>query len=187
MTGAATDSGTGFRKVGERLIHEGFVIKVAEGSYVDPEGRLMQRDIVHHPGAVAVVPVDGSEVVLVRQYRAAVEAEVLEIPAGKRDVDGETPETTAVREMEEEIGYTCGSLRSMATFYNSAGFSDELTHLFLATDLREVAHRPDGVEEEWMTVERVPTRAVAAMVARSEISDAKTLIGLLLAGQRLGW
>ena len=88
MITPAPSSSAGFRKLGEREIHKGFVISLVEGEYEAPDGSRMLRDVVHHPGAVAVVPVDGNEVVLVRQYRAALDAELLEIPAGKRDVDG---------------------------------------------------------------------------------------------------
>ncbi len=190
MTGAGDRSagtGGGFRKVGERSVHDGYVVRLVEGAYADPAGRLMRRDVVRHPGAVAVVPVDGDEVVLVRQYRAPVEAEVLEIPAGLRDVAGEAPEVTAVREMEEEIGFTCESVTRLGEFHTSVGFTDEFIHLFLATGLRPVPHRPSGAEEEWMTVERAPVGAVAQMIERGEISDGKTIIGLLLAARRLGW
>ena len=183
----AAGGGGGFRKVGERLIYDGHVIRLLEGSYVDPSGRPMRRDVVRHPGAVAVVPVDGDEVVLVRQYRPAVEAEVLEIPAGLRDVAGEAPEVAAVREMEEEIGFTCDSAAPLGAVHNSIGFSDELVHLFLATGLRAVPPRRSGAEEEWMTVERVPVGEVAQTIERGEITDAKTVVGLLLAARRLGW
>jgi hypothetical protein len=86
-----------FTKRGEREVWSGSVISVAQGTFVSPSGVTFERDLVHHPGAVSVVPVDGDEAVLVRQYRAAVDHEVLEIPAGKRDVADEPPEVTARR------------------------------------------------------------------------------------------
>lgn len=176
-----------FRKVGERTIWTGAVISVAEGRFTAPDGDEFQRDLVHHPGAVAVVPVDGDEAVLVRQYRAAVDLEVLEIPAGKRDVAGEDPEVTARRELAEEVGLAAGSLVKLAEFYNSIGFSDELSHVFLATDLAEVAHDRQGVEEQHLTVERIRLDDVPALVAAGELVDAKTVIGLLLAHEhRMG-
>ena len=125
-----------FEKRAEREIWRGAVISVAEGTFVSPSGEEFQRDLVHHPGAVSVVPVDGDEVVLVRQYRAAVDLEVLEIPAGKRDVAGEDPALTARRELVEEVGLEAGTLEELAEFYNSIGFSDEHSHVYLATDLR---------------------------------------------------
>ena len=130
--------------------------------------------------------VDGGEVVLLRQYRTPVEGELLEIPAGTRDVDGEDPAGTARRELAEEAGLACESLEELGAFYNSPGFCDELSHLYLATGLSEVPREPDGAEEEWMTVERVKLADVGAMIDRGEIRDAKTIIGLLLALRRLG-
>ena len=116
----------GFRKLDERVVWEGSLISVAQGRYETPDGEEFERDVVHHPGAVSVVPVvdQGSAVLLVRQYRAAVDAELLEIPAGLRDVEGEAPEATAGRELEEEVGMRAGRLEKLAEFYNSAGFSD---------------------------------------------------------------
>ena len=179
-------SAGGFRKVGEREIHAGRVVRLTESLFATPDGGHMTRDIVHHRGAVAVVAVDGDQVVLLRQYRSPVEAELLEIPAGTRDVAGEDPAGTARRELAEEAGLACESLDELGVFYNSPGFCDELSHLFLATGLSEVPREPDGAEEEWMTVERVALDEVEAMIDRSEIRDAKTIIGLLLALRHLG-
>ena len=128
---------------------------------------------------------DGDEVVLVRQYRAAVDLEILEIPAGKRDVAGEAPEITAHRELAEEVGLTAGRLVKLAEFYNSIGFSDELSHVFLGTDLTPVPDDRQGEEEEHMTVERIRLDDVPALVAAGELVDAKTVIGLLMAREHL--
>jgi ADP-ribose pyrophosphatase len=174
-----------FQKRGEREVWKGRFISAAEGTFVSPTGAEFQREIVHHPGAVSVVPVDGDEVVLVRQYRAAVDQEVLEIPAGKRDVDGEAPEETAARELAEEVGLRAGKLEKLAEFYNSLGFSDELSHVYLGTDLTEVPKDLQGVEEQHMTVERIRLDDVSALIAARELVDAKTVIGLLLARERL--
>lgn len=174
-----------FTKRGEREVWSGAVISVVQGTFVSPSGATFQRDMVHHPGAVAVVPVDGDEVVLVRQYRAAVDLEILEIPAGKRDVAGEAPEITAQRELAEEVGLTAGRLVKLAEFYNSIGFSDELSHVFLGTDLTPVPDDRQGEEEEHMTVERIRLDDVPALVAAGELVDAKTVIGLLMAREHL--
>jgi ADP-ribose pyrophosphatase len=175
-----------FRKRGEREVWRGTVISVAEGTFTAPSGEEFQRDLVHHPGAVSVVPVDGDEVVLVRQYRAAVDQEVLEIPAGKRDVAGEAPEITARRELAEEVGLEAGTLVKLAEFHNSIGFSDELSHVYLGTDLRQVPKDLQGLEEEHMTIERIRLDDVPALIAARELTDAKTVIGLLLAREHLG-
>jgi ADP-ribose pyrophosphatase len=175
-----------FRKVGEDVIYEGAVITMAQGHFEGPDGQRFDRDLVHHPGAVVVVPmVDDETALLVRQYRAAVEADVLEVPAGKRDVADEPPETTAVRELAEEVGRSAGHMELLARFYNSPGFSDELTWLYLARDLSVVAEDRQGIEELSMTVEEVKLADLDGLMAGGEITDAKTIIGLLLAERRL--
>ena len=189
--GAAEDrsgtasSGCGFRKLSEREIHAGRV-RLTESVFATPDGGRMTRDVVHLRGAVAVVAVDGDDVVLLRQYRTPVEGELLEIPAGTRDVGGEDPAGTARRELAEEAGLACESLEELGTFFNSPGFCDEFTHVFLATGLSEVPREPDGAEEEWMTIDRVGLDEAIEMIGRGQIRDAKTIIGLLLAQRRLG-
>ncbi|MCY3618838.1 MAG: NUDIX hydrolase [Acidimicrobiaceae bacterium] len=179
------EPGLDFRKVSEREIHAGRVVRLTESVFTTPDGGTMTRDVVHHRGAVAVVAVEGDEIVLLRQYRTPVESELLEIPAGTRDVDGEDPAGTARRELAEEAGLACDSLEELGTFFNSPGFCDELSHLFLATGLNPVPRQPDGAEEEWMTVERVGLDEAESMIDRGEIRDAKTIIGVLLALRRL--
>ena len=176
----------GFRKAGERTIWTGAVITVAHGTFEGPDGSSFERDIVHHPGAVSIVPVIGDEAVLVRQYRAAIDDLLLEIPAGKRDVAGESPEQVAHREVVEEIGMRAGRLELLARFYNSPGFSDEDSWVFLGTDLTDAATDLQDVEEQHMTMERIPLAGVPSLIAAGEIRDAKTIIGLTLARTRLG-
>lgn len=177
----------GFRKLGERTIHRGHVIGVATAEFEAPGGLRFERDIVHHPGAVAIVPLHGDDsVTMVRQFRAPIDGVILEIPAGKRDVAGEAPEVTASRELEEEVGLRAGSLELLATFHNSPGFTDELALVFLARDLSEVAVSRDGIEEQSMTIERVALADVPRLVASGELRDAKSIVGLLMARERLG-
>jgi ADP-ribose pyrophosphatase len=176
-----------FRKHGERTIHEGPLISVVAGTFAAPSGQEFERDLVRHPGAVSVVPIlRAGEVVMVRQYRAAVDTELLEIPAGKRDVAGEPPEDTARRELIEEIGMRPGRLELLAEFYNSPGFCDERSFVFLARDL-EVVGSPDpqGPEEHAMSIERVALADVPGMIQTGAIVDAKSIIGLTLARERL--
>lgn len=176
-----------FRKLAESEVYRGRLISVATGTFESGEGERFEREIVHHPGAVVVVPVhDSGEVTLVRQFRAAVEDQLLEVPAGKRDVAGEPPETTATRELAEEVGLRPGRLELLARFYNSPGFSDEFSWCYLATDLEEVEVDLQGVEERHMTVERLALTGVFDLVADGRIVDAKTIIGLSLARQRVG-
>ncbi len=171
-----------FRKVEERLIHQGHVIGVYNVRFEGPGGVTMDRDVVHHPGAVSVVPVlDDGTVVMVRQYRAALEDTILEIPAGKRDVPDEPPEVTAHRELAEEVGFTAAKLKPLVVLAHSPGFCDERNHIFLATGLVEGERAVDGPEEEAMTIEHIPLAEVFDLIAAGEIVDAKSVVGLTLA------
>lgn len=178
---------SGFRKVAEREVWRGSLVAAGVGTHVAPDGSTFERDVVHHPGAVSVVPVvdGGDAVLLVRQYRAAVDMDLLEIPAGKRDVSGEPPEVTAERELEEEVGMRAGRIEKLAEFYNSPGFCDEHSHVFMALDLEPCETSFQGVEESHMTIERVAMADVPRLVTAGEITDAKTIIGLFLAREAL--
>lgn len=148
-----------------------------------PGGGAVVRIIVRHPGAVAVVPMDGDDVVLLRQYRSALGREVIEIPAGKLDVPGESLTAAAGRELAEEVGLA-GRLTPLLTVATSPGFSDEMIAIFLATDLRPVASAPHGAEEELATVVRMPLTEAIAAVLDGSISDGKTIAGLFAAAHR---
>ena len=179
-------SGSPFRRLDEQLRYQGSLITVARASFSGPDGDTFEREIVHHPGAVSMVPlVEEGTVLLVRQFRAAVGSELLELPAGKRDVSGESPEATAERELEEEIGLRPGRLERLAHFYNSPGFSDEHSIVFLASELTPGRLDRQGVEERQMTVVRVGLAEVPELIASGAICDAKTIIGLCLARQTL--
>ncbi len=173
---------SGFTKLGERVVHRGHLVTMAEATFADPDGEEFERDIVRHPGAVSVVPLldGGATVVLVRQYRSAIEGLLLEIPAGKLDVDGEAPEAAAARELEEEVGYRAGRLERLAEFYNSPGFSDEHSIIYAAADLEACELSAQGVEERHMSIEHVALVDVPAMIADGRLVDAKTIIGLTL-------
>jgi ADP-ribose pyrophosphatase len=150
---------------------------------VEGAGERFSRLVVHHPGAVVAVPVErgGEHVLLVRQFRVATGGELLEVVAGKRDVEGEEPEVTAHRELHEEIGRRPSRLVKLCEFFNSPGFCDEYTHLFAALDLEELdAPAAVNPEERAMTVERVRLADVDDLVASGRIVDAKSIIGLLL-------
>jgi ADP-ribose pyrophosphatase len=178
---------TDFRKLREEEVYRGSLITVARGTFRAPDGSEFTRDIVHHPGAVSVVPVidDGDAVLLVRQYRAAIDRELLEIPAGKRDVDGEPPEMTARRELEEEVGMRAGRIEQLAAFFNTPGFCDEFHFVFMALDLEACATSFQGIEEQHMKTEKVVLDDVPSLVAGGTIQDAKTIIGLALAREAL--
>jgi ADP-ribose pyrophosphatase len=178
----------GFRIVGSKTIAEiGRGMRLESVDVEAPDGSHLQRDVVRHPGAVAVVPVlDDGRAVLVHQWRAAVDTVVLEIPAGLRDVDGEPLEETARRELVEEAGYrTDADLVLLTSCWTSVGLVDETCHIYLATHLEPCDHDRHGAEEEAMTIELVPLDAVPALVASGHIRDSKTIAGLLLAREHL--
>jgi 8-oxo-dGTP pyrophosphatase MutT (NUDIX family) len=175
----------GFRRLGEDVVHRGYAIEVAVGRYAAPDGHQFTRDVVRHPGAVAVLPLhDDGTVTVVRQYRAPIEQELVEIPAGLRDVDGEDLLVTAERELAEEVGLAARRFEHLGRFHVAAGLTDEVVHLYLATGLHDVAADNQGPEEEAMTIERHSLDDLLAMVGRGEITDAKTIISALLVAQR---
>jgi 8-oxo-dGTP pyrophosphatase MutT (NUDIX family) len=178
-----------FRHLGDRLVHQGYIWHVAVATFESPDGELFERDIIRSPGAVGVLPLlfdDGvPTVVFVRQYRGPLDQYVLEIPAGMRDVADEPPELTAERELIEEAGFSAGRLEYLTHFFSSAGMTDSVLHLYLATELSPVDRDVHGPEETHMEVLRLPLAEAVDMVVRGEINDAKTVIGLLLVDKRL--
>ena len=172
-----------FRRIGDRERFDGGFFHVRTATVVGPDGFTFEREVIRHPGAVAVVPLesDGRSVLMVRQYRAALDRALLELPAGKRDIADEDPALCARRELVEEIGREAGSLAEIARFYNSPGLSDEETIVFLAEDLGEVPRQAHGVEEEHMTLERVSLVEIEDLMAAGDLSDGKSVIGLYAA------
>jgi 8-oxo-dGTP pyrophosphatase MutT (NUDIX family) len=184
---AGDEPAPGFGRVSEDEVYRGHIIRVARGTFSGPDGSTFTRDVVHHPGAVAVVPVrDDGRVVLVRQYRAPIDELLLELPAGLKDVDGEPPIETAQRELIEETGFRAGRLELLVTFTNSAGFCDEQVDIFLATGLEATDADLQGIEEQHMTIEDLSFDEALDLIDRGELHDSKTIIGLLLARRRLG-
>jgi ADP-ribose pyrophosphatase len=177
-----------FRVVGASTVATTGFLDLVDLSVQGPDGELHQRFVVRHPGAVVVVPIEDDlrHVLLVRQYRAAIDGYVLELPAGKRDVDGEPPEATAHRELEEEIGHRARTLMPLAEFYNTPGFCDEYTYLYAALGLQALdARNAQTAEEAVMEIERIALADVPRMIEAREIVDAKTIIGLTLAREFL--
>jgi ADP-ribose pyrophosphatase len=188
--GRHAGSATGFRHLEDRHVHQGHVWHVAVASFASPDGEVFHRDIVRSPGAVAAVPLvfdaEGTpSVVLVRQYRAPFDDLVLEIPAGMRDVPDEPTEVTAARELVEEVGLEAGSMRHLLNMYPSAGMTDSVLYLYLATDLTPVERETHGPEEAHSEVVHLPLAEAVRMVISGEIRDGKTIIGLLLVEREL--
>jgi len=178
-----------FRQLGERARFDGGFFQVVTATFVGPDGFTFEREVIRHPGAVCVVALedDRRSVLMIRQYRGAVDAALLELPAGKRDVPEEDPAVCAERELAEEIGRVAGSMTEVARFYNSPGISDEATICYLAEGLREVPRQAHGVEEEHLVVERVSLGDLEDLMASGDLVDAKSIIGLLAVRAAIGW
>jgi 8-oxo-dGTP pyrophosphatase MutT (NUDIX family) len=161
---------------GER-VYEGKVISVRIDEFRYEDGSTAEREVVAHPGAVGIVAYDDEFVYMVRQPREATgEERLLEVPAGKLDVEGEAPLDTAKRELAEEIGKRAGRWRELKRFYTSPGFADEQVELFVATDLTDADAEAD--DEERIEVVAWPLDDLDAAIA--ECADSKSLIGLLM-------
>ena len=179
-----------FAHVRDELV-QGAVVSFYDGWFRGPDGREFRRDVVRHPGAVSAVALDRDanddwHVYLVRQYRAPIDADLWEIPAGKLDIAGEAPDVAVARELAEEIGRAAGTLEHLIDFHHSPGFCDELQHIYLARDLTTVGHQADGLEEEYMVVDRVLLTEAVAMTLDGRITDGKSIAGLLAAARTLG-
>jgi 8-oxo-dGTP pyrophosphatase MutT (NUDIX family) len=180
-------NGAGFEMLGEEVLYRGWVISLTKATFRDPNGTIFDREVVRHPGAVAVVPVtDTGSVVLVNQYRPAVDRWLLEIPAGTCDVEDEPELTVARRELAEEVGYAATELTLLTRCAITPGFCDELSAVYLATGLTPVPLDRQGIEERHMTIEEVPLERVHTLVDVGTIIDATTILGLGLAARHLG-
>jgi ADP-ribose pyrophosphatase len=165
-------------------VRRGFRVEVSHERVTLPNGHEMILDIVHHPGASAVVPfASDDDVLLIRQYRHAAGGTILEVPAGKLD-DGEPPARCAARELEEEAGQRAGRLESLGAILTTPGFTDEVIHLFAAFDLSPVDARPE--DDEVIEVIRMPLAQALDLVWSGELRDAKSALALLHAAHRLG-
>lgn len=164
------------------VIHTGRYLTVRVDTMRDVDGGEHTRDIVVHPGAVAILALDGTDVLMVHQYRAPAGRVLPEIPAGtlERAPDGSTedPLLAARRELGEETGHAAATWRLLGSFYTAPGFATELMHLYLATDLSPIDGYAGPEEDERLTLERVPWSAALERGLRGEIPDAKTLVAL---------
>lgn len=178
------DMTSGFHIESSELVHEGPIVSTERVAVRTPDGSVVDRQVVRHPGAVGVVAVHEGHVVLVEQYRAPIDALLVEIPAGRLDVDGEPLETAARRELVEEVGLEAGRLVELGSFLTAAGFTDELLTLFAALDCTEVGQQVDGIEEAHMTIVRVPVDDILDWAVDGRLRDSKTVIGLFWAHAR---
>ena len=166
----------------QRVIHAGRYLTFRVDTVADPEGRPHTREIVAHPGAIVVVALDADEVLLVRQFRTAAGAVLLELPAGTLDrgEDGATedPAQAARRELAEETGHRAATWRRLGSFWSAPGFTDERMHLYLATGLAAIDGYAGPEPDERLRLERMPWRDAVALAESGGIEDAKSLVGL---------
>ncbi len=160
-------------------IYQGRIIKLRVDTVQLPSGRTTTREIVEHEDAVCVVPIDeNNNVLMVRQYRKAAQLNLLEVPAGGVEAD-ETPDETVLRELQEEVSVTSGSLRRLSGFWVSPGWATEFMHAYLAMDLTPASLPAD--DDEYISVERVPLDSIPGLIESGEIQDSKSIASLLLA------
>ena len=177
-----------FSQLRAEQLHHWAVWSLEKGSFSSSTGEEFERTYVRSPGAVAVVPVlemSGEEsVVLVRQFRAALGRSILEIPAGMRDVDGEDPVSTAGRELSEETGYRATSLDFLGVLASAPGITDSEVIIYEGRGLTLGDTNRHGPEEDHMDVVVLPLEAALELVFGGEITDAKTMIGLLMLSEK---
>jgi 8-oxo-dGTP pyrophosphatase MutT (NUDIX family) len=173
-----------FERIKSETVYEGAIFAVRRDTVRHEDGEEVTREIVEHPGAVGIVVLDGDRLWLVRQPREAIGApDLLEIPAGKLDEDGEDVRATAERELAEEIGKRAEHWESLGAFHTSVGFTDEKVHLYLATGISDVDEHPEVEEDERIDLEVRPVSELDRILA--ETTDSKTLIALLKLRDRL--
>ncbi|MCZ2259513.1 NUDIX domain-containing protein [Sporosarcina sp. G11-34] len=169
------------KTLSSETIYEGKIISLRVEDVELPDGNHAKRELVKHPGAVAILPItaDG-KLVLVEQYRKALDRTLVEIPAGKID-HGEEPKITAIRELEEETGYGAKEFTYIQSFATSPGFADEIIHLYLARELYEIEEPALGDEDEFIGLLEVTIEEAEAMVKNEQIFDAKTAFAIIYA------
>jgi ADP-ribose pyrophosphatase len=160
-------------------VYDGKVISLRVDTVELPDGNTSKRELIKHPGAVAIIPITKEgKIIFVEQYRKALEKSIVEIPAGKLEL-GEAPEVTAIRELEEETGYTAKQLKKLGSFYTSPGFADELLHVYEAEELELLTEKVAGDEDEFVELLELTLEEAEALVEEERIHDAKTMYALL--------
>ncbi|MGE5473134.1 MAG: NUDIX domain-containing protein [Ignavibacteriales bacterium] len=171
------------KTLGVEQIYKGYIISLEKIAVELPDGRISNRDVVRHPGASMVIPVmDDGKIIMVRQYRKAIEKASLEMPAGKLDA-GEEPLACAKRELEEETGYIAQTFKHLATTDSAPGFTDEHIYIYLARGLKPGKMNLDS--DEFIENETYSIDELINMVLCGKITDAKTINGVFLANNFL--
>jgi 8-oxo-dGTP pyrophosphatase MutT (NUDIX family) len=171
-----------FERLSSRTAYDGEMVTVRVYKIRSQDGQERDREVVHHPGSVAMVVHDGNVVWLVRQPREAVGAQdLLELPAGKLDERGETPLDAARRELAAEVGLSAEQWEHVHSYFSSPGFTDEEVHVYLATDVSTVT-RPPAADQQRIDVVTWPLEDLDGLI--DQVHDAKTLVGLLALRRR---
>jgi ADP-ribose pyrophosphatase len=161
-------------------IYKGNIIKVQNLTVSLPNGKEATRDIVLHPGASVVIPYNGKgEIYMVKQFRKPLDITTLELPAGKLDSAMEDPKVCAERELIEETGLRAGKIEHLISIHTTPGFCNEVIHMYTATDLTQGDSCAD--EDEFLDVEKIHVSELVDMILNHKITDAKTIIGILMA------
>lgn len=169
-----------FEVIKRTLIYEGRVIRLVRENLLSSSGIRMVRETIQHPGSVVIVPMlDEKQIILVRQYRRAIDREILELPAGTLDVRGESSQECAMRELEEETGWRALKMKRICRFYAAPGLISEQMHLFLAQKLLYVGAKPQP--DELIKPVKLSLEQALTKIHKGNICDAKTIIGILLA------
>lgn len=162
------------KTISSEPIFSGKIITLQVDEVELPNGRTSKREIVKHPGAVAILPLtNDNNIVMVEQFRKPLERTIVEIPAGKLE-KGEEPRETAIRELEEETGYECDSLEWLISFYTSPGFADEIVHLYIAKGLKKKKDAATLDEDEFVNLLEVSLEEAIQLIKEQKIYDAKT-------------
>lgn len=171
------------KKINSKQIFNGVVVKLFVDDVELPDGKKTIREVVRHPGAVCVIPIDSEEnVIMIKQFRYPFSEVLLEVPAGKLEPN-EEPIEAVKRELEEESGVVAESIEYIGTMYTTVAILDEKIHMYLATGLTYKNAHPD--EGEFLEVEKIPLKTLVKMVMEGEIPDSKTQIAILKAEKLL--
>ncbi len=170
-------------KISSKELFKGEILSLYFDKVKLPNGKIATREKVSHPGAVGIVPINKkNQVILVKQYRYPISKVLIEIPAGKLD-KLETPIECAKRELEEEVGVIGTNFQLLAKIYTSPGFSDELMYIYMITDFIEQGNNPE--HDEFLKILKVDLNECLEMIYSGKICDAKSIIGILMAKQKL--
>lgn len=177
-----------FKLLGEKTIYQGPRTHLVVQDVRQPDGKIAKWDMIHHTGAAAIVPVDeDGKIIMTRQYRSSIDGMSLEIPAGVLEIENgikENPEHCAKRELEEETGYYADQVHFLLSYCSSIGICDEVIHIYYADNLKLKEQKLD--EGEYIEVERYDVEELIKMIERGELTDGKTIAGILAYDRKAG-